>query len=413
MKINFKKMALSAGVTAAMAAGSMSAHAVITAVPAPAQLVPLFYFNTNAGWDTDVRITVPKAVGQDTVIALLAGQSSGIDNIPADTAWNSVGAGFKPVGIADWSYQEIHWYWMDNQSKEIVNGVFSVSPDDTVWLSAEGVARDTNFLETTNGQAGYLILANGSADGGGAPQFSFAADAWVENQNGAMGYPSSFSVPVLGLADDVDTTTYPTPTNNLIQTYPTSAGGPIASPIHTGIRTSTTDASFKFRVVDLPIHDVDWQNNTLVAWNDRNGLTGRLYGIGADEEYSSLGSFSLPNQLNIVTLGWRTPNTDNNVLGILNTCSGTCGAKANSTQVNALRNIGASANGGFLKFVVDAVALPKPAAGTLSAGAYSSMIMFNVPGSIYPDLKAQQRIGDEEAPNLGIDTGWFTRDTNN
>lgn len=400
MKINFKKLALSAGVTAAMAAGSMSAHAVITAVPAPAQLVPLFYFNTKAGWDTDVRITVPKAVGQDSVIALLSGQRSGINNIPVDTAWNTVGAGFKPVGIADWSYQDIHWYWMDNQSKEIVNGDFDVSPDDTVWLSAEEVARATNFVDTTDGQAGYLILGNGSAADGGAPEFLFAADAWVENQNGAAGYPASFSIPVLGLADDVDTTTYPTPTNNLIQKYPTSAGGPIASPIHTGIRTSSTDTTFQYRVVDLPIHNVEWQNNTLIAWNDRNGLTGGLYGIGADEEYSSLGTFSLPNQLTIVNLGWKTPNTADNTLGILNTCSGTCGAKANATQVTALRNIGASANGGFLKFVIDPVALPKPAAGTLSAGAYSSMIMFNVPGAI---------LGDEEAPNLGVDTGWFTK----
>jgi hypothetical protein len=139
-----------------------------------------------------------------------------------------------------------------------------------------------------------------------------------------------------------------------------------------------------------------------VAWNDRNGLTGRLYGIGSDEEYSSLGAFSLPNQLNIVNVGWTTANTANNVLGILNTCSGTCGARAASTQVNALNNIGEAYDGGFLKFVIDAVAVPKPTTGTLANGAYSAMIMFNVPGTITVN-------GDEEAPITAIDTGFFTQ----
>jgi hypothetical protein len=403
MKINFKKLAMSAGVTAAMAAGSMSAHAVITAVPAPAQLVPLFYYNT-AGWDTDVRVTVPKAVGADSVIALLAGQRNGIDNIAVDTSWNTATGAFTPSipGLLP-SFNEIHWYWMDNQSKEIVNGTFLVTPDDTVWLSAAEVAADTGADVSTNGQAGYLILANASADGGGAPQFSFAADAWVENEGNTPGYPAAFSIPVLGLEDDVDSTTYPTPTNNLIQNYPTSAGGPIASPIQTGIRTSSTEASFQYRVVDLPIHDTEWQNNTVVAWNDRNGLSGRLYGIGDDEEYSSLGAFSLPNQLNIVNVGWTTANPANNVLGILNTCSGTCGARATSTQVNALNNIGEAREGGFLKFVIDDVALPKPATGTLANGAYSAMIMFNVPGTI--DVNNS----DEEPPIMAIDTGFFTQ----
>ena len=52
MKTNFKKLAILAGTTAAMAAGSMSAQAVITSVPAPAQLIPLFYYNSTAGGDT-------------------------------------------------------------------------------------------------------------------------------------------------------------------------------------------------------------------------------------------------------------------------------------------------------------------------------------------------------------------------
>jgi hypothetical protein len=424
MKINFKKLAMSAGVTAAMAAGSMSAHAVITAVPAPAQLVPLFYYSTAAGnsWDTDVRITVPKAVGADSVIALLAGQRNGIDNIALDTSWGTATGAFQPTVVNGDTIlaNEIHWYWLDNTSREIQNGTFIVTPDDTVWLSAHAVADAVGGA--SSGQAGYLILGNASADNGGAPQFSFAADAWVENEN-TNGYPDAFSIPVLGLEDDVDATSYPTPTNNLIQVYPASAGGPVASPIQTGIRTSSTFAPFKYRVVDLPIHNTTFWNNTVVAWTDRNGaagngLSGRLYGIGPDEEYSSLGPVSMPNQLNIVTLGWNPgsePGTT--TLGMLNTCSKTCGARAASAQVATLNNLGEAGGhepgrrhppaGGFLKFVIDEVALPTPAAGaSLADGAYSAMIMFNVPG--LSDIGIGKG-ADEEAPNLAIDTGFFTQ----
>jgi hypothetical protein len=395
----------------------MSAHAAITAVPAPAQLIPLFYFNDTPGntWDTDVRITVPQAVGADTVIALLAGQLNNINNIEVDTSWSKPTGAFKPV-ITDGETRlmnEIHWYWMNNRSEEISNGIIPVSADDTVWISASTVA--AAFGGATSGQAGYLILSNHSAANGGAPQFSFAADAWVENEDNVGGFPNTFSIPVLGLADDVDTTTYPTPTNNLIENFPASARGPIASPIHTGIRTSTTVAGMKYRVVDLPIHDNNWggpgHTNTMVAWVDsnadkdglNNGADGRLYGIGPDEEFGSLGSFSLPNQLNIVTLGQK--NAGDSVLGIDNSfssCGKTCVKAADKNQVAAIDAIGEAQDGGFLKFVINAKPLPNGGVG-LAPGAYSSMIMFNVPGLLTGST------ADEDAPNMAIDTGFFTK----
>lgn len=45
MKTNFKKLAILAGATATMAAGSMSAHAVISSIAAPAQLYLSFTGN--------------------------------------------------------------------------------------------------------------------------------------------------------------------------------------------------------------------------------------------------------------------------------------------------------------------------------------------------------------------------------
>jgi hypothetical protein len=417
MKTNFKKLALTAGVTAALAVGSMSAQAVITAVPAPAQLVPLFYWSDSSAageWDTSVRITVPKAVGFDTVINLLsnAAQPGGIQ--PSDS-WNTQSEAFKPTVIGGNTVfaNYIHWYWMDNRSEELQNGVFPVTPDDSVYLSARAVYEAAGGAG--NGRAGYLILGNESAYGGGAPEFQFAADAWVENTE-STAYPDTFSIPVLGLADDADTTAYPTPTNNLIEAYAAPAKGPIASPIHTGMRTSSTAfTSPYYRVIDVPIHNTMYHTNTLVAWADRNGelsgisaglgngLSGRAVGIGPDEEFSSLPAISMPNQLNIIRLGnnWSPSDT---TIGLANSCaSGTCvTTSAVDAQVANYANLGEAAKGGFMKLILDPVKLP---VGTLAAGAYSSVILFNVPG-----LAANAPVGtDNDAPNLGIDTGFFTK----
>ena len=112
MKTNFKKLAILAGTTAAMAAGSMSAHAVITAVPAPAQLIPLFYYNNYLAANavaTTVRVTVPKSVGADTVINLLGAP------IASSTTWNSTFAGVTTTS-------KIHYYVMNANSKEVYDG---------------------------------------------------------------------------------------------------------------------------------------------------------------------------------------------------------------------------------------------------------------------------------------------------
>ncbi|NDE35466.1 MAG: hypothetical protein EB012_11560, partial [Gammaproteobacteria bacterium] len=300
MKTNFKKLAILAGATAAMAAGSMSAQAVITSVPAPAQLIPLFYYNSTAGVDTAVKVIVPKSVGADTVINLLAGA------IPPSTSWSTTTAALP---------SKIHYFVMNYQSKEVINGAIPVTGDDEVYIEAG------DFSGLSSGTPYYLILTNESAYLGGAPTFQFNADAWIENDaaTGTTGLPATVYIPVLGLADTADTTTTPTPLNNVIENFPTSAGGPIASPIHTAIRTSSTTPGLIYRVVDVPVHDTVTHSNTLIAWADRNatsslvnGLSGKLYSVDRDEVLASLGTYSFPNQLNIVKLGY----TGTNPLGI-------------------------------------------------------------------------------------------------
>jgi len=441
MKTNFKKLALTAGVSAALAAGSMSAHAVITSLPAPAQLIPFFYFNDVNSMDTVVRIIVPKSVGVDTVINLLAGYTGPGTGIPPTPNWFDLGAGLKPntnlgPNIAPAKNNALHYWVMDKWSSEVVNRNLPVSPDDTEFLIASDILPSTYSAIPL-----YLIVANDSASLGGAPTFQFAADAWLENPDNANGVASAVNIPVLGLADTADATPYPTPTNNLIEAYPVGAGGPIASPIITGIRTSSTEPGLNFRVIDLPMQGNNYAN-TIIAWADRNapslidvnsndlknGLSGKLYGVDCEEVETSLGTFSLPYQLNVVEVIPEKGGRVYNPLGVYDgygsgpsaTSAGMKGiptleaggsvgwgkdgksgycAPGRSWSVGAQVARAVPGDGGFLKMVIDAVPLPAPAAA-LQKGAYSSIFAFVVPAKVNAPVKPSTN---------AVDTGFYNK----
>ena len=407
MKTNFKKIALQAGVSAALAAGSMAASAEITSVPAPAQLVPLFYYNT-AGVDTKVRITVPKSVGSDTVIGILSGEAYGVDNIPASTKWNVASAGLA-------GSPAVHWFWMDYKSNELLDGTIKVTPDDEEFISAEAAAAAASSVATvpTSGQAGYLILVNESASLGGAPTFQFAADAWVENTNTSVSLPTQVSIPVYALADDVDNTTFPTPANNVIE----NNGAPDASPIHTAIRTSSTNPEFNVRVVDVPLfknnelatHTYEYLN-TLVVWSDRNGADSLdfktdnqpFYFVDSDENQQSVPGKDMPNELNFLQVGWKNGysfggNTYNlsTVLGVADTYAAT---SLNAVSAQASYGTFEDKSGGFLKLVLQNEQVP---AGAVLDGAYSSVVIFNVPVAVGTG-------GQNPGTTDAVDTGFFT-----
>jgi hypothetical protein len=413
MNVKFKKLAMQAGITAALAGASLSAHAVITAVPAPAQLIPLFMHTDTL--DTEVRVIAPRAVGADTVIDLLGGESVG-----TQASWNGTQTGLSTSSTSTTSL--IHWFFMDKNSNEIVNSNFRVTPDDEVYFSAaslcNGVAGPAASCGGTNtaqslippNTPGYLIMVNESAYLGGAPTFSFSAEAWVANEGTPTnGLASAIVIPVLGMADTADTTTYPTPSNNVIENYaPAGAGGPIASPIHTGMRTSATLQGANYRVFDIPMYPVvaNGYGNMIVAWADRNyaaaianppspeiknGLSGRLFTVNNQEVQTSNGRLTLPNQLNIVP---AVPPAYISQLGPYVPLY---------TSVLSNATFSALGNGGFLKFVVDTVDLP---VDWTDQGAYSSVVIFNVPVSL-SGTAVDTGYADDNA-ELAIDTGFFS-----
>ena len=390
MKTNFKTLALQAGVAAALATGSLSATAAITAVPAPAQLIPLFFYNTT-GVDTGVRIVVPKSVGADTVIGILRGDSG----LTPQTNWNS------SQQFATTTTKQIHYWVMDINSAEIHNDKFPVTPDDEVYFYASNVLQSGVFsingtalvgAAVPEGEPTYLILTTESAVDGGNPDFLFEAQAWLENTGRASSMASAVTIPVLGLADAADSTDYPTPGNNVIEDY--QGAGPIASPIHTGIRTSGTSDVADFRVVDVPVHDNensgDDSNNTIVVWTDANDTytNVRQYNVNNAESQVSRGTISFPDQLNFLEV---------NAPFIAGTSS--IGLASGYSSVLGDTNL---ANGGFVKLVIPAVALP---ADWAEQGAYNSVVIFNIP-SIDGAASATNR--DTDASELAIDTGWFS-----
>ena len=406
MNVKFKKLAMQAGITAALAGASLSAHAVITAVPAPAQLIPLFMHVASDDFavDTEVRVIAPRAVGVDTVIDLLGG-----DTVGTQASWNGTQTGLSG---------KIHWFFMDVNSNEVVNSNFSVTPDDELYFSASTLGSGTAVASVgliPQGVPGYLIMTNESAYLGGAPTFSFSAEAWLANEGAVSnGLPSSVVIPVLGMADTADTTTFPTPSNNVIENYaPAGAGGPIASPIHTGMRTSTTLPGANYRVFDIPMYPVPVGTapaggyaNVIVAWADRNyaaaianpptpeiknGLSGRLFTLDSNEVQTSNGRLTLPNQLNIVPV---IPAANPGQLGPF---------ASMYTALLSNATFSALGNGGFLKFVADTVDLP---VDWVDQGAYSSVVIFNVPVSLTSGV-ADIGFADDNA-ELAIDTGFFS-----
>jgi hypothetical protein len=459
MKTNFKKLASSAAVAAGLAAGSMSAHAVVQAVPANAQLIPFWYHNSSGvgptrevRTDTIARITVPKSVGLDQVIGYLnpttsptgAFESDGDKDLSPviinDTVLLPGGNNNQPLSNTAPFFQGdaidanlypnsfIHWWFLDVKSQHVVNGRFPVSQDDVVVISASnlgitGAVPTGNIFNGVsaipNNVPGYLILANESARNGGAPLFGLTADAWVANLGGLEvdrrfarynGFPSAVNIPTFGLADGVDSTSYPTPTNQVIQNQAFISGNfwPVASPLTSGIRTGVTGPSVtgrNLKVVEIPLADRAQFDNFVFVWNDRNNKDGIVQADEIDQDENACSTnLSLPQQLNVA---W-VPANNYGHLGISNgnaTVSDAPDGYFPPTPpafiVDSYAQVGAKAgsafypsniyNGqtplcqtnsrdGFVKAYLNPPAAPAGA----PAGAYSALVAFTIPQLTFP-----------------------------
>jgi len=408
--------------------GSMSAHAVITPVPAPAHLLPLFGYTDEGdikdavgvsrhrdGVNSYVRVVVPKSVGLDAVIQLFGpppvtpNPISGTDIIQADT---------NPA-LVDSATAKIHWIFLDKNSNEVRNGDFPVTPDDALEFSAKRLPKTSAgfYPSLPANQWGYLLLVNESAKNGGDPKFSFSADAWLIAESD-VGLPIPVQLPVLPLTDTKDpvgnsVVKLPTAKNNVVETppnpsspnlpssYPYGAGA-IASPIISGIRVAVAGQDW-IRTLDIPMQEKTGKGSVdkyFVAWSSQNnGLSGQVYSYDDNEGSLSEGTLSLPDQLNFVHVGYEDMTGYPGPLGFLTT--------ANISP-------GHSVDGGFIKWLLDAPV----DIGAKKDDVYASAVVFTLPFEVFrygsldavslEALKKDKDNGAQNVPLFANDRGFFT-----
>ena len=388
MATNFMKTALQAAVVAGLAASSFGAHAALQAVPGEAQLVPLVYHNMPSKnyspmasdiWDTAIRLEVPNSLGKDTVI-----QITSLSSTPTSTpAIESKGQPTDSNGKV-----ALHWYFLDMSSNHVIDGSVSATLDDVAeWWASDFIP--ANYT-------GYVVLVNESAVNGGAAKDAFFADAFMVNEGVGLpgvldGLPNVVSIPTYAMDDGVDTTTYPTPFNNVIesQLFTTAPKFPVASPVHSGIRTNSSVYTNNIRLFDLALADRAYFDNILVVWNDRNGMTQQASEYD-DDEHSCSTTISLPQQLNLLYVpagfpgAWPSNRTFGNksVTGIpFVDAYKTSGANSSYNPITFLCQTYAGEHhhhldGGFLKIYANEVATPT---GATVPGAYASAAAFTIP----------------------------------
>jgi hypothetical protein len=295
--------------------------------------------------------------------------------------------------------------------------------------------------------AGYLVLANESARNGGAPLFGFAADAWVTTPGAGM--PSAVNIPVLGMADGVDTTTYPTPTNQVIENQQFTFGQlyPVASPLTAGIRYGVVGPNVPssiIKVVEAPLADRAQFNNQVFFWYDRNAEAANgdmardpvvsVEELDQDENPCST-DLSLPYQLNMVyvptnVIGHLPGTPDGSPLPARLMPTALVDAYASTglrtpgsawwpnnrqwMEING-RTVGyeplcqSNSRDGFMKLYQNgAYGLPVGAA----PGAYAAMVQFTLPQlafAIDPTHLGLMpgQLSFERPTALGVDRGWF------
>jgi hypothetical protein len=425
---------------------SFCANAVIQSVPANAQLIPFWYHlspivsgEKSTQTDTVAKITVAKSIGIDLVISHLNSEpivefesTGNADLSPVinnDTFLLPGGNNNQPlVGVGDaidanlYSNSFIHWWFLDTKSKHIVNGRIPVSQDDAVVIDAANMGTSgavSGISSIPSNVPGYLVLTNESARNGGAPVFSFTADSWVTNLG--SGIPSSVNIPVFGMVDGVDETTYPTPINQVIQNqkYTTSPFYPVASPLTTGVRTGVAgpavDNIALLKVVEIPLADRNQFDNFVFVWNDKNLEDNGVIPVEEidQDENACSSNLLIPQQLNVAWFPSNNVSNVNrrtNIPSFMDSYSGLGAKKGSAFDDNQLDgknngNLGCqtSSRDGYLKLYIP---LAKKPNGFVQ-GAYSSMVMFTIPQLTFPSEGSLQ-LSTERPTSLGVDRGFFT-----
>jgi hypothetical protein len=177
MLANFKKVSVAAAVAAALGA-SGAANAVIESYPGDALLIP--YVATTGAGNLNTMISV--IVASPTTV--------NVSQFPTLTG---------PKTVAGCSKSEIHWYFFDKNSVEIVNDTIPVTCDDWVGIDF-GTIVETERLPSALNVPGYMVITDAKANETTASNMILYGAAYQIRGNWA----TQAYIPVLPLVDDVD-----------------------------------------------------------------------------------------------------------------------------------------------------------------------------------------------------------------
>jgi len=296
---NFKKTMLASGMAAALAGVSLPSQAIIEGAAGEALLVPFVLFDIPTSINTLVEVTVPSAVGTDTVPNFFTAPNTTPTNSPLvnetpDPDLGDIGA--YTAGI--------HVYFFDAQSNELFNKELPTSPDDFLLINwGDLVAR---YKPTLAGTPGYMVITNhkGAGKWNDAASFSMFGDAY-------MVFPLVFGfidakIPVLPMSDGADLlagATPPSVQNNVV--FNPNGSIAAASPLASGMRTNTSDGVLN----DYTLFDTTISNRfapTLhVIWVDENIGQANTGFVFNDEEESCSDLLPIPWELNLY---WTSPH---------------------------------------------------------------------------------------------------------
>jgi hypothetical protein len=268
MLANFKKVSVAAAVAAALGA-SGAANAVTLGTPGDALLVPHVITN-GLGSDRNTMISVVSASPERVNV----------------NDFNTLNKGPKDCD------GQLHWFFFDADSVEIVDGFLPVTCED--WVGIDFAAAITN-APSALGVAGYLVIADADANETTASTKILYGASWLIQVNWA----TQAYIPVLPMLDIADGApgdeVFHQGRDALKNVNPVKAGMQLAY-------NKDTTAGFSLRYY----LGTDPQGSTaFVLWFPDNSdarKNNTIWVYDGDENYGSA-RVSYPKELNILTVG--------------------------------------------------------------------------------------------------------------
>lgn len=278
MLANFKKIGVAAAVATAIGA-SGAAQAITLGEPGGALLVPHVLFDSTAGVNTMVGVTVG-------------------DSVPPGQFPTVQGTGSE---CSDGALKQLHWYFFSTKSVHLADGAVNISCNDFSRFDwGFVITNPARPFPSLDGVTGYLVLSSNNARSDSAfSSFTLYGSAYLIQGDWA----SEAYIPVLPLRDAAggvgDEVTYkggiPSDVNPLL------AGMPLAYDADTAARFS-----LRYFVDPTPLNG----NTRFVLWFPDN--SGDKHGDGSisrtavaidvydADEVAVSSTLALPNELNVV-----------------------------------------------------------------------------------------------------------------